>query len=155
VVVTGQSCRQLLFHPAEDESPVVTNTFRKNIFPATVRVDTFRSSSATFHLDYAASYGVQFAAFTDKTNVSFSVATAEGAEGMVVFKCCDIFSSKRLQQKVAGAGQICNLHIRNGETQIQRMPWVIIKGKKKFECWVQIQLSVSLYCQSSSSLHEK
>ena len=28
---------------------------------------------------------------------------------MVVFECCDIFSAKRVQQTVSGAGQICNL----------------------------------------------
>ena len=93
-----------------------------------------RTSSATLHLDYAVSYGVQFPAFLDKTNVSFSLATAAGAAGVVVFECCDISSAKRLQQKAASAGQICNLHIRNGETQIQRMHWTIIKDKKKFEC---------------------
>jgi hypothetical protein len=53
---------------------------------------------------------------------------------VVVSECCDIFSAKRLQQKVSGAGQIFNLNIRNGETQILRMPWTIVKDKKKFEC---------------------
>jgi hypothetical protein len=85
------------------------NNFKKNFLPADsqsrhIQVIQCNPSSWLYSQLWCIIFSIH-----RQRNVSFSLATAEGAAGVVVFECCDIFSTKRLQQTVSDSGQICNL----------------------------------------------